>query len=708
MSFDPGKTLTAAQLNLRFAQVSRDAASAADAAAIRATQDLLIAGNAGANFAALMTLPGATAGRSAVARFGDSYSVLDFGAVGDGVANDSAAFQAAINWSQTNNKPVYVPPAPLRWRIATALTDAGGAIILGLGRPEIELVPAANAITLSGSGSRWEGLRFRGPHSGTNAQVQLTSTATRNTLRDLEYVNGNSFIACFGDYNRFERIRCEELRGTFIRLNDRAHDNVVSDFWLRNVVTGVSLDTSVSSGPQTGPYDNLIRDGRKWVDAATLTSFLATQTGAALLNKRIYDPVTNAEITTLGGDICLTTIEAWQNKIERMWVRHTRDALMTINGSRNEIVDLDGADGIGSGLTIAGNENHVRGVRIRRARRGIYIIAAFGGFGNNNRISQAELVDNRLTGVRVGEELYREWVSGQSYTGSTGQPSVARYIASRDDVAGVWRIYTDSVGQSTFGTIRPVHETGNTGDGGTRANGTASQWTFIGKAASLFPQDNTFVQVRSYNNGKLIVAGSNDGGISDATRVNLENWFCRDGARAFRYGCQPDGDGQVPVSTSDNGILAGRAPLIGRVTDANWVVLTSDQTPPGANNQMTIAANERGTVQGIVQIGDHASQASRSWAVDFAFRRGGSGAPSLIGSATVTQIATSGDAFLASHNVDVQIDSTNNAIQVRVLGVAGRTTSARFTYIASTIRPLPVGTGDSTGDPDTDTEGDGA
>jgi hypothetical protein len=633
-----------------------------------------------------------------------SLLVTDFGAVGDGVTNDSAAFQAAINWSRVNARPVYVPPAPVSWRIGTALTDTGGTTILGMGRPRLNLVPNANVITWSGQGSIWQGLDFDGPHNSSSAQFQITATARHNTLRDFVYRNGNSFLSCFGDYNRIERIRLEECRGTFVRLNGTAHDNVISDFWLRNVITGVAMDTSLAVGRGVGPYDNLARDGRKWCDPATLTTFLATQTGGTLLGKRIFDPVTSEEIITLGGDIAYTTAEAYRNKIERMWCRHTRDAIMTINGDRNEIVDLDGEHAVGSGLTIAGDDNQARGVRIRNARRGIYVIAAFGGFGRNNRIAQAELVDCRLAGVRVGEEIYREWVSGASYTGSTGNPSVARYIASRDDSAGVWRIYTDSVGQSTFGTIRPVHETGLTGDGGLRANGTASQWQFISKAASLFPQDNTFVQVRSYNNGKLTVPGSNDGGITDAARVNQENWFCRDGARAFRYGCQPDGDGQIESSTAANGVLLSRTPLIGRVTGAVWQVLTTDQAAAGAGNQMTIAANERGTVRGIVQLGDHASQASRSWSVDFAFRRGGSGAPSLVGTATVTQIATSGDGFLSGHDVDVQIDATNNAVQVRVLGVASRTASASFNYVASVISPLPDLSLGSDGDPDDDAE----
>ena len=59
--------------------------------------------------------------RSAASKFGDVVSVKDFGAVGDDVANDTAAIQAAINAAYAANKALYIPGGKYRF---TALTFA--------------------------------------------------------------------------------------------------------------------------------------------------------------------------------------------------------------------------------------------------------------------------------------------------------------------------------------------------------------------------------------------------------------------------------------------------------------------------------------------------------------------------------------------------------------------------------------------------------
>jgi hypothetical protein len=59
--------------------------------------------------------------RTVESKLGDVVSVKDFGAVGDGVADDTAAFQAAI--SSSANIPVYVPAG--NYKITSALSLAG-------------------------------------------------------------------------------------------------------------------------------------------------------------------------------------------------------------------------------------------------------------------------------------------------------------------------------------------------------------------------------------------------------------------------------------------------------------------------------------------------------------------------------------------------------------------------------------------------------
>ena len=53
---------------------------------------------------------GGTVARTSPDRWGDKLDLKDFGAVGDGVANDQAAWQAAINAAVAAEKTLYGPP----------------------------------------------------------------------------------------------------------------------------------------------------------------------------------------------------------------------------------------------------------------------------------------------------------------------------------------------------------------------------------------------------------------------------------------------------------------------------------------------------------------------------------------------------------------------------------------------------------------------
>ena len=61
-------------------------------------------------------------------------NVLDFGAIGDGTTDNSAAFQQAINYIGANNKTLYIP--------------AGEYLI----NTQVEIVNASNPITIFGQG----------------------------------------------------------------------------------------------------------------------------------------------------------------------------------------------------------------------------------------------------------------------------------------------------------------------------------------------------------------------------------------------------------------------------------------------------------------------------------------------------------------------------------------------------------------------------
>jgi len=84
--------------------------------------------NIGSTSADLVTYTPAGTGavaRSAASKFGDMVSVKDFGAVGDGVADDTAAIQAAINYANANGKRYVVAPCAT-YKITSTITVGKG------------------------------------------------------------------------------------------------------------------------------------------------------------------------------------------------------------------------------------------------------------------------------------------------------------------------------------------------------------------------------------------------------------------------------------------------------------------------------------------------------------------------------------------------------------------------------------------------------
>lgn len=127
--------------------------------------------------------PGA-ATRTVASRLQDFVSVKDFGAVGDGMADDTVAFQNALDSGQ----PVYAPPGEylisdtLRLNPGAALIGAGGVANYSYALTKIKFEPASKRdvfnwkVTPSAyvfSGVELQGFTVRGFGAGVNACLDL-------------------------------------------------------------------------------------------------------------------------------------------------------------------------------------------------------------------------------------------------------------------------------------------------------------------------------------------------------------------------------------------------------------------------------------------------------------------------------------------------------------------------------------------------------
>lgn len=151
------------------------------------------------------------AGVGAVARTGQSklretVSIMDFGAVGDGVANDTAAFVLALAYvrSLPRGGEIYFPPGIYLMELdARALTSSDKRIrIRGAGRGATQIKPTANSvIQLNLMGCNRFTIQDLTFYSGDVYQAACAIYGARSTLSG--DCNGNRFInvECEGNYS---------------------------------------------------------------------------------------------------------------------------------------------------------------------------------------------------------------------------------------------------------------------------------------------------------------------------------------------------------------------------------------------------------------------------------------------------------------------------------------------------------------------------
>ncbi len=112
----------------------------------------------------VVTPSGATTARALGEHLAALVNVRDFGAMGDGVTDDAAAFEAAILAAATRSSPVYVPASSTAYVLGATLT-LDGVVMIGEGAGSTLKLAASSgsALELTGTAPRLGGLRLLGP-----------------------------------------------------------------------------------------------------------------------------------------------------------------------------------------------------------------------------------------------------------------------------------------------------------------------------------------------------------------------------------------------------------------------------------------------------------------------------------------------------------------------------------------------------------------
>ncbi len=153
----------------------------------------------------VVTASGGTTARALGEHLAALANVRDFGAMGDGVTDDAAAFAAAILAAVTRSSSVYVPASPTAYVLGASLTIDGVALVgEGAGSMLKLAASSGSALQLTGSGPRVGGLRLLGP--GVNGvpsgptHVDLSAVSldgiTVNGSAEGAIVHGVEVIGC--------------------------------------------------------------------------------------------------------------------------------------------------------------------------------------------------------------------------------------------------------------------------------------------------------------------------------------------------------------------------------------------------------------------------------------------------------------------------------------------------------------------------------
>jgi hypothetical protein len=119
--------------------------------------------------------------RTVQSKLNDSISVVDFGAVGDGVADDYFAFQAAIDYLYPRGGHIYVPKPSVRYRLSQRLVIKSQIELYGDGGHE--------------SPSTWDGTAYSFPNFYLGTVLYFDAGVAGIILYDCTDVSVTAFLA---------------------------------------------------------------------------------------------------------------------------------------------------------------------------------------------------------------------------------------------------------------------------------------------------------------------------------------------------------------------------------------------------------------------------------------------------------------------------------------------------------------------------------
>lgn len=168
--------------------------------------------------------------RTVLAKLRDSVSVKDFGAVGDGVTNDTAAIQAAIDHVSLARGSVFFPPGT--YLISSTLNiTSNGVVLFGAGRNVSKINVSVGSIN---------GIKIGNNPSDLDAYTYFCQINDLQIYYSVAASSGTAGLYCEGaaecKFNRLAFDSCDRA----IRMEHQTLENTFNDVFIRSCKYGVT------------------------------------------------------------------------------------------------------------------------------------------------------------------------------------------------------------------------------------------------------------------------------------------------------------------------------------------------------------------------------------------------------------------------------------------------------------------------------------
>jgi hypothetical protein len=355
--------------------------------------------------------------RSVQSKLRESVSVKDFGAVGDGVTDDTAAIQAAITSLGNNGGSIYIPASNYKISSAININNQNGVKIFGDGYKSTIVLDSttSNGIVVSGTstGTILDSFWLVGSASATAGNmISVTTTANPSLFLDKVLINNgwNGLSTATNNSDVFIQ--------NFL-FSNQVNIGIISGggIWANvgNVNNAGSIGFQIVSG--LGPFMSNV-DFFACATGVAINPAAAIQIGQARFVNVACENGTLGWLIGGGGGTVLSVMMENCNATQ-----HSTNGVSILSGVDGVVIDnLIASGNTSSGVTIFGGTN-------------IQIKGGFFGSNGGNGIGVAANVNKFLiTGVTAGPSA--GYAANQQYGILVAAGTSNQYIISLNNTVG--------------------------------------------------------------------------------------------------------------------------------------------------------------------------------------------------------------------------------------------------------------------------------